>query len=82
MRFAMFFREQKLLSLATKMNLTPAQAAWLPAIFDKAADMAEMDHNLFCRHMETSQELRDYIKDVIVRCCGNVALSIYTTPKV
>ena len=78
----MFLREQKLLKLATLMNLTPAQAAWLPAIFDKSADLAEMDHNLFCRHMETSQELRDYIKQVIVRCCGDVALSIYTTPKV
>ena len=78
----MFLREQKLLSLATKMNLTPAQAAWLPAIFDKSADLAEMDHDLFCRHMETSQELRDYIKDVIVRCCCDVALSVYTTPKV
>ena len=78
----MFLREQKLLSLATKMNLTPAQAAWLPAAFDKAADMVEMRHDLFCRHMETSQELRDYIKDGIVRCCGNVALSVYTTPGV
>ena len=78
----MFLREQKLLSLATKMNLTPAQAAWLPAILDKAASMAEMSHDLFYRHMETSPELRDYIKDSIVRCCGNMALSIYTTPKV
>ena len=77
----MFLREQKLLSLATKMNLTPAQARWLPAMFDKAADMAKMSHDLFYRHMETSQELRDYIKDSIVRCCGNVALSVYTTPK-
>ena len=78
----MFLRESKLLKLATLMNLTPAQAAWLPAIFDKSADLAEMDHDLFCRHMETSQELRDYIKDVIVRCCCDVALSVYTTPKV
>ena len=78
----MFLREQKLLSLATKMNLTPAQTAWLPAAFDKAADMAEMSHDLFCRHMETSQELRDYIKDGIVRCSQNIALSVYTTPKV
>ena len=78
----MFLREQKLLSLATKMSLTPTQAAWLPAMFDKAADMAEISHDLFCRHMETSQELRDYIKDSIVRCSQNTALSIYTTPKV
>tara|TARA_Y100000813_G_C23860195_1_gene210761 strand:- start:54 stop:290 length:237 start_codon:yes stop_codon:yes gene_type:complete len=78
----MFLREQKLLSLATKMSLTPAQAAWLPAIFDKAADMAEMSHDLFCRHMETSQELRDYIKASIVRCSQDIALSVYTTPEV
>ena len=78
----MFLREQKLLSLATKMNLTPAQAAWLPAAFDKAADMAEMSHDLFCRHMETSQELRDYIKAGIVRSSQNIALSIYSTPEV
>jgi hypothetical protein len=78
----MFFREQKLVRLAEMMNLTPAQTRWLPAMFDKAADMAEMSHDLFCRHMETSQELRDYIKDGIVRCCGNVALSVYTTPGV
>ena len=77
----MFFREQKLLKLATLMNLTPTQAAWLPAIFDKSADLAEMDHDLFYRHMETSPELRDYIKDVIVRCCCDVALSVYKTPE-
>jgi len=77
----MFFREQKLLKLATLMNLTPAQAAWLPAIFDKAVGMAKMSHDLFYRHMETSPELRDYIKDSIVRCCGNVALSVYKTPE-
>ena len=64
----MFLREQKLLRLAEMMDLTPQQSMWLPAIFDKAADMAEMSHDLFCRHMETSQELRDYIKDGIVRC--------------
>ena len=78
----MFLREQKLLRLAEMMDLTPQQSMWLPAIFDKAADMAEMSHDLFCRHMETSQELRDYIKAGIVRSSQNIALSIYSTPKV
>ena len=78
----MFFREQKLVRLAEMMNLTPAQTRWLPAIFDKAADTAEMSHDLFYRHMETSQELRDYIKATIVRCSQNIALSVYTTPEV
>ena len=78
----MFLREQKLLNLATKMDLTPQQSMWLPAIFDKSADLAEMSHDLFCRHMETSQELRDYIKNSIVRCSQDIALSVYTTPKV
>ena len=78
----MFLREQKLLSLATKMNLTPAQTRWLPAIFDKAAKKVKMSHDLFYRHMETSQELRDYIKATIVRCSQDIALSVYTTPKV
>ena len=78
----MFLREQKLLSLATKMNLTPAQTRWLPAMFDKAADTAKMSHDLFYRHMETSQELRDYIKASIVRSSQNIALSVYTTPEV
>ena len=78
----MFFREQKLVRLAEMMNLTPAQAAWLPAMFDKAAKKVKMSHDLFYRHMETSQELRDYIKDSIVRCSQDIALSVYTTPKV
>ena len=78
----MFFREQKLVRLAQMMGLTPQQSMWLPAIFDKAADTAEMSHDLFYRHMETSQELRDYIKATIVRCSQNIALSVYTTPKV
>ena len=77
----MFFRQQKLLRLAEMMNLTPQQSMWLPAIFDKAADMAKMSHDLFYRHMETSQELRDYIKTSIVRSSQNIALSVYTTPK-
>ena len=77
----MFLREQKLVRLAEMMKLTYAQAHWLPAMFDKAADTAEMSHDLFYRHMETNQELRDYIKDSIVRCCGDIALSVYTTPK-
>ena len=76
----MFLREQKLLKLATMMKLTPAQAAWLPAAFDKAAEKVDMDHELFYRHMVTSQELRDYIKDGIVRCSQNIALSVYKTP--
>ena len=78
----MFFREQKLVRLAEMMNLTPAQARWLPAMFDKAAKKVKMSHDLFYRHMETSQELRDYIKDSIVRCSQDIALSVYTTPKV
>ena len=78
----MFLREQKLVRLAEMMKLTHAQARWLPAMFDKAADTAEMSHDLFYRHMETSQELRDYIKATIVRCSQNIALSVYTTPKV
>lgn len=76
----MFLREQKLLKLATMMNLTPAQTAWLPAAFDKAAKKVDMSHDLFYRHMETSKELRDYIKDGIVRCSQNIALSVYKTP--
>ena len=78
----MFLREQKLLRLAQMMNLTPRERMWLPAMFDKAADTAKMSHDLFYRHMETSQELRDYIKASIVRCSQNIALSVYTTPKV
>ena len=78
----MFFREQKLVRLAEMMNLTPQQSMWLPAIFDKAAKKVKMSHDLFYRHMETSQELRDYIKDSIVRCSQDIALSVYTTPKV
>ena len=78
----MFLREMKLQQLALLMNLTPAQARWLPAVFDKAADVAEMNYELFYRHMMTSQELRDYIKSIIERSCGDVALSVYTTPKI
>ena len=78
----MFLSEQKLVRLAEMMKLTPAQTRWLPAMFDKAADTAKMSHDLFYRHMETSQELRDYIKDSIVRCSQDIALSVYTTPKV
>ena len=78
----MFLGEQKLVRLALMMNLTPQQGKWLPAMFDKAADTAEMSHDLFYRHMETSQELRDYIKATIVRCSQNIALSVYTTPEV
>ena len=76
----MFLREQNLLRLAKMMKLTPAQAAWLPAAFDKAAEKVDMDHELFFRHMVTSKELRDYIKDGIVRCSQNIALSVYETP--
>ena len=78
----MFFREQKLVKLARMMKLTPAQTAWLPAMFDKAADTAEMSHDLFYRHMETNKKLRNYIKNSIVRCSQDIALSVYTTPKV